>query len=124
MQITKINDLYSATGQINIDDLDQVSENGFKTIICFRPQDEDKENQPNQDTLKKEAKKRGMKWYNFWGIAPDDAPASHPFKGITHFKKGFGGEEKQLLHCQDMPLSWKYWINWFIETVRSKKRGF
>ena len=60
MQITKINDLYSATGQINIDDLDKISENGFKTIICFRPQDEDKENQPKQDTLKKEAKKRGI----------------------------------------------------------------
>ena len=72
----------------------------------------------------KEAKKRGIKYYNFWGIAPDNAPKSHPFKGITHFKKGFGGEQKNLLHCQDLPISSKYWLNWIVETVRSINRGF
>lgn len=71
-----------------------------------------------------EAKRRGMKWYNFWGIAPEGAPKSHPFFGITHFKKGFGGSNKNLLHCQDLPLSWKYVINWIIETSRRKRRGF
>lgn len=70
------------------------------------------------------ARKRGMKWYNFWGIAPDNAPASHPFKGITHFKKGFGGIHKDLIHCQDIPLSQTYWITWIIETARKIKRGF
>jgi len=72
----------------------------------------------------KEAKNRGLKYYNFWGIAPDNAPANHPFKGITHFKKGFGGFQKDLLPCQDFIISPKYWITWIIETVRSKKRGF
>jgi len=72
----------------------------------------------------KEAKSRGMKWYNFWGIAPEDAPKNHPFKGITHFKKGFGGEQKDLLHCQDLPVSFIYWFNWGIETLRRIKRGF
>ncbi len=72
----------------------------------------------------KEAKKRGMKWYNFWGVEPEDAPLDHPFHGITHFKKGFGGFQKDLLHCQDLPVSKKYWLNWIIETVRRKKRGF
>jgi len=72
----------------------------------------------------KEAKKRGMKWYNFWGIAPDEAPKDHPFVGITHFKKGFGGFKKDLLHCQDYPVSKKYWINWIVETFRRVNRGF
>jgi sulfide:quinone oxidoreductase len=63
MQISKINDLYSATGQIDINDLDQINENGFKTIICFRPEDEDKENQPKQELLKKEAKKEELALY-------------------------------------------------------------
>ncbi|PIY93621.1 MAG: hypothetical protein COY69_00690 [Candidatus Magasanikbacteria bacterium CG_4_10_14_0_8_um_filter_32_14] len=71
-----------------------------------------------------EAKNRGMKYYNFWGIAPNDAPISHPFKGITHFKKGFGGFQKNLLPCQDFVISPKYWITWVIETIRNKKRGF
>lgn len=72
----------------------------------------------------KEAKKRGCKWYNFWGIAPDNALNNHPFRGITHFKKGFGGAQKDLLHCQDMPISKKYWLNWLVETIRKEKRGF
>jgi lipid II:glycine glycyltransferase (peptidoglycan interpeptide bridge formation enzyme) len=72
----------------------------------------------------REAKKRGMKWYNLWGIAPTDASKEHPFHGITHFKKGFGGQERQLVHCQDLPLSKKYWINWIIQTIRKKKRRF
>ncbi len=72
----------------------------------------------------KEAKRRGVRWYNFWGIAPDGAPKSHPFKGITHFKKGFGGFGTHMMHCQDLPLSWKYWFNWMIETFRKKRRGF
>lgn len=72
----------------------------------------------------KEAKKRGLKYYNFWGIAPEDAPKNHPFAGITTFKTGFGGFQKDLLHCQDLPISKKYWLNWAIETARRIKRGF
>jgi peptidoglycan pentaglycine glycine transferase (the first glycine) len=72
----------------------------------------------------KEAKKRGCRWYNFWGIAPVGAKKKHPFYGITHFKKGFGGFQKDLLHCHDLPVSKKYWFNWIIETMRKHKRGF
>ncbi|MFB6226147.1 MAG: lipid II:glycine glycyltransferase FemX [Candidatus Paceibacteria bacterium] len=72
----------------------------------------------------KEAKSRGMKWYNFWGIAPDDASKDHPFYGITKFKKGFGGKKKDLLHCHDKPISIKYWLNWLIESFRRVNRGF
>jgi lipid II:glycine glycyltransferase (peptidoglycan interpeptide bridge formation enzyme) len=72
----------------------------------------------------KEAKKRGLSYYNFWGIAPEDASPKHPFKGITHFKKGFGGFKIDLLHSQDMIISKKYYFNWIIEVLRAKKRGF
>lgn len=71
-----------------------------------------------------EAKKRGMHWYNFWGVAPKDAPSSHPFAGIGHFKRGFGGFQMDLLHCHDLPITWKYWVNWLVETFRKIKRGF
>lgn len=71
-----------------------------------------------------EAKKRGMRYYNFWGVAPENTSNKHPFHGITHFKKGFGGSQKDLLPCQDVPLSKKYWITWGIETIRRIKRGF
>jgi lipid II:glycine glycyltransferase (peptidoglycan interpeptide bridge formation enzyme) len=70
-----------------------------------------------------EAKKRGLKYFNFWGIAPDNNK-KHPFAGITLFKTGFGGERKDLLHCQDLPVSKKYWLSWGVEMVRKVRRGF
>lgn len=70
------------------------------------------------------AKKLGCQLYNFWGIAPYDAKEKHPFHGITHFKKGFGGFGKQLVSCHDLPLTWRYWINWLVESYRSIDRGF
>lgn len=71
-----------------------------------------------------EVKKRGMVWYNFWGVAPPNSSPSHPFAGITHFKKGFGGIQKDLIHCHDFPLRSRYRLNWLIETLRRQHRGF
>jgi peptidoglycan pentaglycine glycine transferase (the first glycine) len=71
-----------------------------------------------------EAKRRGVRWYNFWGVEPRGAKKSHPFSGIGHFKRGFGGFQRDLLHCHDLPLTRTYWINWCIETLRKHKRGF
>ena len=62
MQINKINDNYSSTGQIDTEDLTKIHESGFKTIMCFRPTSEDKENQPDQSLLKREAHKKGVKF--------------------------------------------------------------
>ncbi|KKP35685.1 MAG: Methicillin resistance protein [Candidatus Peregrinibacteria bacterium GW2011_GWA2_33_10] len=39
----------------------------------------------------KDAKKRDLKWYDFLGIAPED-DENHPWKGVTQFKKQFGGK--------------------------------
>lgn len=71
-----------------------------------------------------EAKKRGMTYYNFWGISPQDAHRLHPFMGITHFKKGFGGYQRDVLPCQDLVISKWYWLNWIVEKMRSMRRGF
>ncbi len=38
-----------------------------------------------------DAKEKGLKYFDFWGIAPDDAPKNHPWAGFTEFKKSFGG---------------------------------
>lgn len=71
-----------------------------------------------------EAKRLGCVWHNFWGIAPEGAGLSHPFYGITHFKKGFGGQGIELVPALDVPVSLFYWFNWLVEKFRSIRRGF
>ncbi|MBI2462677.1 MAG: peptidoglycan bridge formation glycyltransferase FemA/FemB family protein [Candidatus Spechtbacteria bacterium] len=70
----------------------------------------------------KEAKRRNKKLYNFWGITTSENP-KHPWAGLTLFKKGFGGYQTDYLHAQDLPISWRYWPNWALESLRRIKRG-
>jgi lipid II:glycine glycyltransferase (peptidoglycan interpeptide bridge formation enzyme) len=65
----------------------------------------------------KEAKERGIKYYNFWGIAPNNNP-NHRFAGVTLFKTGFGGNRVDWLHAHDLPISNKYWLTYIFESFR------
>ena len=71
----------------------------------------------------KEAKKRGMKLYNFWGIAPT-ANKNHPWQGLTLFKTGFGGEKREFMHAKDYILSVGYWKIWLIEAITKLRKGY
>jgi len=68
----------------------------------------------------KEAKNRGCKLYNFWGIS--DESGNHPWAGLTLFKKGFGGFSKEYLPAQDLPLRPQYWLSFIVEKIRKAKR--
>lgn len=65
----------------------------------------------------KEAKKRGIKFYNFWGISPNTNP-NHRFAGVTLFKTGFGGGRVDWLHARDLPVSNFYWLTYVFEHLR------
>ncbi|MGI5827417.1 MAG: lipid II:glycine glycyltransferase FemX [Patescibacteria group bacterium] len=69
----------------------------------------------------REAKKRGMKRYNFWGISPEDQP-DHRFAGVSLFKRGFGGKEISYLPAHDLPVDWKYQVIKGFEMLRKKAR--
>ena len=69
----------------------------------------------------KEAKDRGCKLYNFWGVVPEGIK-NHPWAGLSLFKKGFGGFEKEYVKTQDYVLSNKYWLTYIIEQIRRRKR--
>ena len=72
----------------------------------------------------REAKKRGCKYYNMWGVSKEN-DKKHPWSGLSLFKRGFGGKELNLMRAQDLPLNKvKYFINWVIEKIRTKKRRY
>jgi len=77
----------------------------------------------------KEAKKRNCLNYNFWGIVDtqldiqDPKYKKHPWAGLSLFKMGFGGQKKEYLKTQDLPLSKKYWIAYLVEKIRKARRG-
>lgn len=50
------------------------------------------------------AKSAGCTSYDFWGIAPPDAAATHSWSGITRFKTGFGGQRISLPGARELPL--------------------
>jgi lipid II:glycine glycyltransferase (peptidoglycan interpeptide bridge formation enzyme) len=75
-----------------------------------------------QWTAIKEAKKRGMKLYNFWGVAAE-SQKNHRFYGLSIFKRGFGGKDFEYLHAQDLVINrLRYSINYAVEQIRKKIR--
>jgi lipid II:glycine glycyltransferase (peptidoglycan interpeptide bridge formation enzyme) len=66
----------------------------------------------------KEAKRRGCRYHDFWGIAPTSSEENHPWTGITRFKRGFGGKEKNFVGALDLIYQpWWYKIyNFFSKT--------
>lgn len=71
----------------------------------------------------KKAKERGCERFNFWGIC-DLNNKKHPWYGLSLFKVGFGGEKKEYVKTQDLPISPKYWLNYLIEIIRKIKRRY
>lgn len=58
--------------------------------------------------LIKEAKVKGLRAYDFWGIASTDDPCE-PLAGVTRFKKGWGGEIVHYAPTVDLVLKpWRY----------------
>ena len=59
MDIRQINDEYSVSGQITVDDLDEIKALGFKSIVCHRP-DLEAPDQPTFDSIAARAKELGL----------------------------------------------------------------
>ncbi len=71
----------------------------------------------------KEAKRRGMKRYNFWGVAPKEQK-DHRFYGVSVFKRGFGGQDVNYLHAQDLIIDkLNYMVDYAVESIRKRIRN-
>jgi lipid II:glycine glycyltransferase (peptidoglycan interpeptide bridge formation enzyme) len=55
------------------------------------------------------AKEMGYKWYDFFGIAPENQP-NHPWAKVTDFKKKFGGKIVNYFPAQEII----YKKNWYL----------
>ena len=51
-----------------------------------------------------DAKEKGLKRFDFWGIAPENASKNHPWAGFTNFKKTFEGTEEIHAGTYDLIL--------------------
>jgi len=59
MDIREINDEYSVSGQITVEDLDAIAAMGFKSIVCHRP-DHEEAGQPEFAAIAARAKELGI----------------------------------------------------------------
>jgi len=59
MDIREINDEYSVSGQITVEDLDAIAAMGFKSIVCHRP-DHEEAAQPEFAAIAARAKELGI----------------------------------------------------------------
>jgi peptidoglycan pentaglycine glycine transferase (the first glycine) len=69
------------------------------------------------------AKSLGCESYDLWGISPKNS-SSHPWKSISLFKSGFGGQYIELAHAIDKPISYSYIPLYIFEKIRAFRRGF
>ncbi|MBM4401780.1 MAG: peptidoglycan bridge formation glycyltransferase FemA/FemB family protein, partial [Candidatus Cloacimonetes bacterium] len=69
-----------------------------------------------------QAKERNLTYFNFMGIAPKDV-RNHPWSKVTFFKQGFGGERRDYVAAQDLPLKPNYWLTYFFEKFQCQQRG-
>ena len=70
----------------------------------------------------RDARERGIKRYNFWGITGLNE-TKHRFFGVSQFKRSFGVEELQYLHAHDMVIKpTKYRLDYAVEKLRAKIR--
>ena len=70
-----------------------------------------------------DAQARGLKTYNLWGIAPQDAKTNHRFIGLTRFKKNFSSKRYEFLPSYDLILNkWRYLPVYLLDTYETKRR--
>lgn len=70
----------------------------------------------------KDYRKKGLKRFNLWGIAPPNQP-NHRYAKVTTFKTGFGGEQVEYIPAEDIVIDpAKYLVTKLIEETRKKIR--
>lgn len=70
-----------------------------------------------------DAKEKGLKTFDFWGIAPEGAPDDHPWAGFTNFKKTFAGYQYNHAGTYDIIVNkQKYHLYSLLRKVNKHRR--
>ncbi|GAB4283766.1 MAG: hypothetical protein Kow0081_0490 [Candidatus Dojkabacteria bacterium] len=70
------------------------------------------------------AKSNNSKFFNFWGICPENASPKHPWYGLSRFKMKFPGEAVRWASARDIPISFKYWLTNLYERIDKIRKGY
>jgi len=104
MNMKKVSDDFYVSGQVGFSDLPELAEQGIKSIICARPDDEEG-NQPRFSDLAKEAKKLGIKTLHV-PIRPGQACGDD----VDKFAKGYFDMPKPILgYCRSGMRAHSLW---------------
>ena len=69
------------------------------------------------------AKSKGSKYFNFWGVSPENNP-KHPWFGLSQFKRKFPGFEQNWHESKDIVVSRKYWMTNVFEKIDKYRKGY
>ena len=102
MDIKQLDERFSVTAQPGIDDIEQLANLGFRTIIASRPRNET-DDQPDTQTLKNKAESLGMTWYEIpvepGKYAPEDIEAfASALQSSTDPVLGYCRTGKRAIH--------------------------
>jgi sulfide:quinone oxidoreductase len=92
IQITKLSNDFSVTPQISIDDIAEIAQLGFKTIINNRPDGEGGAEQPFSETLKSTAEKLNLN-YIYIPVIPNNIQSDQ----IEAFSTAYNTAKKPVL---------------------------
>lgn len=71
------------------------------------------------------ARKLGCHTFDLSGVAPKHSSPKHPWKNVSLYKSGFGGNYIDRMPTIDYPINRiKYAIAWVVDKYRAKKIGF
>jgi len=92
LTITKISDTYSTSPQISPEDIKEIADLGYKTIINNRPDHEGGAEQPTSNAIKLEAEKLGLHYYHI-AVIPNNIQSAQ----VDEFSKAFETAPKPVL---------------------------
>lgn len=65
----------------------------------------------------------GIRFFNFWGVSPKN-DKSHPWYGLSSFKRKFYGFEQNWLPAKDIKVSNKYFLTNTFERIDKFRKGY